>query len=254
VLGLGAETSYGIPSSHSGGSLAVWGYLAYRLNKRWLWILVGTFLFFIAFSRLYLGVHFLHDVLAGWLLGLFLLWVFIRNEDRVAGWADQKSMLAQIGLGFAISVLMVLAGQLIQMWLAGISDPPEWSSFAAQSRTPTYAFTLAGALFGAVTGYVLMKRYAPFDNQGSGMQQLGRYVLGIVCVLLLYTGLDIAFGRIAADETTIGYGLRYIRYASVTFLVTFLLPWIFIKIKLARRQVDELGERIIQVTASGQNL
>jgi membrane-associated phospholipid phosphatase len=253
VLGLGAETTYGIPSSHSGGSLAVWGYLAYRLNKRWLWVLVGAFIFFIALSRLYLGVHFLHDVLFGWLLGLLVLWVFIKYEDRVAGWADQKSILAQIGLGLAISILMILVGQLAQVWLAGIVDPPEWRSFAAQARSATYTYTLAGALFGAVTGYALMKRYAPFENKGSGLQQLGRYVLGIVFLLLLYTGLDILFATIAADETPLGYALRYLRYASATFLVTFILPWIFIKLRLAKREVDEIGERIVRATTTEQN-
>lgn len=254
VMGIGAETSYGIPSSHSGGSLAVWGYLAYRINKRWLWVLVGVFLFFIALSRMYLGVHFLHDVIFGWLLALVVLWVFIRYEDRVAEWASQKSIPAQIVLGFGISLLMILIGELIQVWLTGISDPPEWSSFATQARTPTYMFTLAGALFGAVAGYALMKQHAPFENKGSGLQLLGRYVLGIIVVLLLYTGLDILFARIAADETLLGYVLRYLRYASVTFTVTFILPWIFLKIKLAKPEVDELGERMIRATTSEQKM
>jgi hypothetical protein len=254
VLGLSGETSYGIPSSHASDSLAAWGYLAYRLNKKWLWILVGGFIFFIGLSRLYLGVHFLHDVLSGWLLGAFVLWVFIKTEDRVAGWAERQSILTQIGMGFVISIVVILIGQLIQGWLTGISDPPEWSSFAAQARTPSYAFTLAGSLFGAIAGYVLMKRYAPFENKGSGLQQLGRYVLGIVGLLVLYIGLDILFGMITADETALGYALRYLRYASATFLVTFILPWLFLRIKLAERQVDALGERIVQVTTSEQNL
>jgi membrane-associated phospholipid phosphatase len=254
VLGLGAETSYGIPSSHASGSFAIWGYLAYRLNKRWLWALVTIFVFLIALSRLYLGVHFLHDILFGWLIGFFILWAFIRYEDRVASWADQKPVSAQIGLAFAFSILMILIGQLIQVWLSGISDPAGWSSFAAEARTPTYVFMLSGALFGAVAGYVLMKRYAPFENQGSGLQQLGRYVLGIVLLLILYTGLDILFGMIAADETPAGYALRYIRYASATFLVTFIIPWIFIKIRLAKSEVDVLGERIVGATTSEQKI
>jgi membrane-associated phospholipid phosphatase len=254
VLGLGAETSYGIPSSHSGGSLSVWGYLAYRLNKRWLWILVSVFIFLIALSRLYLGVHFLHDVVFGWLLGFVVLWVFIKYEDRVAAWAGQKSISAQIILGFAISILMILIGQSIQVWLTGIADPPEWSSYASLARTPTYTFTLAGALFGAIAGYALMKRYASFDNSGSGLQQVGRYVLGVILLLLVYTGLDIVFAMIAPDETALGYALRYLRYASVTFLVTFIIPWIFLKIKLARREVDDLDERIVRATTSEQKV
>jgi hypothetical protein len=183
-----------------------------------------------------------------------VLWIFIRYEERLAAWLNQKSDLTQIGIGFLTSIFMILIGQLIQVWLTGITDPPEWISYASQARSPSYTFTLAGALFGAVAGYVLMKRYALFENKGSGLQHLGRYVLGVILLLLLYTGLDILFSMITADETILGYALRYLRYASATFLVTFIIPWIFLKIKLADRQVDELGERIVQVTTSEQKL
>ena len=254
VRGLGAETSYGIPSSHASGSFAVWGYLAYWLNKRWLWMLVSVFIFFIALSRLYLGVHFLQDIVFGWLLGFIALWLFIKYEDRVTAWADQKSIFTQIALGFVISILMIVIGKSIQAWLSGISDPPEWRSFATQARTPTYTFTLAGSLFGAVAGYGLMKRYAPFENKGTWLQQLGRYGIGVILLLVLYSGLDVLFSMIAGDETTLGYALRYLRYASVTFLVTFIIPWIFLKIKLARREVDEFGDRIVKATISEQKV
>ena len=39
------------------------------------------------------------------------------------------------------------------------------------------------------------------------------------------------------DETTIGLVLRYIRYGSVTFWAIFGAPWVFLKIKLAERDV-----------------
>lgn len=252
VMRLAEETSYGIPSSHASDSLAVWGYLAYRLKKAWLTVLVVIFLFFIGVSRLYLGVHFPHDVLFGWLIGALVLWAFVKYEDRVAAWANRQSVSAQVGTGFVLSLAVILIGQLVQIWLSGISDPPEWSSFASQARTPSYAFTLAGALFGAVSGYVLMKRHAPFQNSGSGLQQLGRYVLGIISLLIVYEGMDIVFAMFAPDESMLGYALRYIRYATVTFLVAFLAPWIFLKIGLARREVKESTEEVVQATASDQ--
>jgi membrane-associated phospholipid phosphatase len=254
VMGLAEEPTYGLPSSHASDSLAVWGYLAYRLKKTWLTVLVVIFVFFIGFSRLYLGVHFPHDVLFGWLIGAFVLWVFVKFEDRVAAWLNGQTVSMQIGAGFLFSLVVILVGALVQVWLSGITDPPEWSSFSTQARTPNDFYTLAGSLFGALCGYVLMKRLAPFETSGSALQQLARYILGIIGLLVIYTGMDILFGMIAPDETALGYTLRYLRYATATFFVAFLAPWIFLKIGLAKREIAQPVEVISPATPSGQNV
>jgi len=102
-----------------------------------------------------------------------------------------------------------------------------------KARTLTPYFTLSGALFGAVAGYVLMKSKAPFAAAGSWGQKAGRYLLGIVGVLIALYGLDALFGLIATDESVLGYLLRYIRYGATTFWVMFGAPWAFLKLKLA---------------------
>ena len=75
------ETDFSFPSGHATIAVTFYGYLAYliiKLIKRkynWLIItLASLIIFFIGFSRLYLGVHYLSDVLAGYLVGsLFLI-------------------------------------------------------------------------------------------------------------------------------------------------------------------------------------
>ncbi len=77
------EHSYSFPSSHATLAVAFYGFLIYcwwRSLKRWTYkinlLFAGLVLIIlIGFSRLYLGVHFLNDVLSGYLLGL--LWVII---------------------------------------------------------------------------------------------------------------------------------------------------------------------------------
>ena len=208
------------------------------------------FVAFIGISRLYLGVHFLHDVLVGWLVGAFVLWAFIKNEDRLAAWFNGQGLQSQIGLGFLLSLAVIAAGQLIQLWLTGITDPPAWAAFAAQARNASYAFTQAGALFGALTGYVLMRKNAPFEGSKSWLRSLGCYMVGIAGLLLVYNGLDVLFASLAPDETLLGYALRYLRYATVTFLVTFLAPWLFVRIGLADRQAALPPSRRSQASPS----
>jgi len=233
VKELALEPSYGIPSTHASDSLAVWGGLAYHLKNGWLWAVSGGLILLVAMSRLYLGVHFPQDVLGGWLIGVLVILVFTWVEGRFLSWFKALPQAAQIGAGFGVSILMILIGVIILASIASSSDPATWVEFSSGSRSISHYFTMAGAFFGAVAGYVLMQRHASFQSKGTSGQQAGRYVLGIVGVLVIYIGLDLFFGLIAADETLIGYILRYLRYASVALWVTFGAPWFFLKLKLA---------------------
>ncbi len=68
---------YGLPSGHTSLSLCFWGYLyqSYKKNPaiKWfsLFMIIG-----IPFSRLYLGVHFIGDIIGGYILGFLILFIF----------------------------------------------------------------------------------------------------------------------------------------------------------------------------------
>lgn len=238
VKPLGSETSYGNPSSHASVSLAVWGTLAHRLKKDWLWAVSILVLFLIGLSRLYLGVHFPHDVLGGWLLGAAVVFLYVKIEPRVLPWLKTRIAAVQIGIGFGVSLVMILLGQLILALIASSPDPAAWAQFSTGARSPSQYFTFAGALFGAIAGFVLMWQSARFQTKGSLLQKVGRYLLGILGLLFIYLGLDMLFSLVAADETAVGYVLRYIRYGAVTFWVTFGAPWAFLRLKLAEPAAD----------------
>ncbi len=78
-------TDFSFPSGHATIAVALYGYLAFILIRicgdRYKWpisILACLVALLIGFSRLYLGVHYLSDVLAGFLIGLTALVVGIR--------------------------------------------------------------------------------------------------------------------------------------------------------------------------------
>jgi len=105
VQPLSTEPSYGIPSTHASDSLAVWGYLGMRLQKKWAWTVAVILILLIGISRLYLGVHFPHDVIFGWIIGAVAIFIFLKLEDRAIKFLQSQTIGHQMSTVFGLSIL-----------------------------------------------------------------------------------------------------------------------------------------------------
>lgn len=84
------ESGYSFPSGHSMISMAFYGYLIYLIykyvkNKYVKWtsiILLSILIGLIGLSRIYLGVHYTSDVLAGFLISISYLITYITILDK----------------------------------------------------------------------------------------------------------------------------------------------------------------------------
>jgi len=87
-INLVEETSYSFPSGHSLTAMAFYGfiiYLIYKSNlkyKKVYIILLSILILLIGLSRVYLGVHFITDVLGGFTFSLFYLIIFIELTKK----------------------------------------------------------------------------------------------------------------------------------------------------------------------------
>ncbi len=234
-----AEGSFGIPSGHAQNAVNVWGTLAAGLRRRWFWVSATLVILLIGLSRLYLGVHFPTDVLAGWLIGILLLWFLLKLAAPVDRWIQNHSLPAGLAAAFCLALALILAGALMRLSLSGWSLPSEWVENArnalpdADPIAPlaiSGLITNAGAFFGLAAGALILRRRGGFDAGGPPWKRTVRYFVGVAGVLVLYMGLGAIFPR---GESLLPYILRFIRYSLVGLWVTWLAPLAFYALKLA---------------------
>jgi membrane-associated phospholipid phosphatase len=206
------QEGYGFPSAHVMVSLAVWGYAAVYLQRRWLYMAVGLYTIVMAWSRMYAGVHYPHDVMAGALFGLLTLGLYMRlAEPVVKRWGTLKpAMRAGTMTALGLAAAFVLSHDPIGLALAGI-------------------------LIGLGPAIELENRLVRFAAQDTPAHQVLRYGIGFVLTLALFFGLRMLFGAQAAEGTVPWVGLRLLRFAAITLFACFLWPWLALRLGIARR-------------------
>ena len=235
-----AETTFGIPSGHAQNAVGVWGMIASGIRKPWAWALAVMLMFFIGFSRLYLGVHFPHDIVMGWLLGSILLWLFMQFWVPVAAWLKQKTLSTQVLIALVVSVLFIASGAVSVTRLAGYVFPEEWRENALRAGAlpaPVSIegfITSAGTFFGLAAGVAWLAARGGYHVEGPIEKRALRFVVGLIGMLILWRGLAL-FLPDHAD--LISYIFRYVRYSLVGFWVSAGAPWLFFRFKLAQSQM-----------------
>src|SRR4030043_593214 len=237
-----AENSFGAPSGHAQNEVVVWGTLADRIKQHWFWAAAIIVMFMIGISRIYLAVHFPHDVILGWLFGIVILWLLLKLERPVVNWLKKYPSGVQIFITFLFSIFLIVIVLIAQLSLRGWSLPIEWTENAhfafpdEPSITPLSFHNFlssAGAFFGLAAGWIWISRLGGFSTRDELWKLVIRYFFGLAGILVLYIGLGMLFND---SETLIYYILRYIRYALIGFWMAGFAPWLFVKLKLAHHR------------------
>lgn len=132
-------SAYGFPSGHTTMSVVFYGFLAIllagKLSGGWRWGLFSSVIlvsFFIGFSRLYLGAHWLSDVLGGYFIGTS--WTALMGIAYLKG-ADDR--IPRRLLAAAVFLAMVIAGG----WHVIQSHAKDMVFYAPRHAKKTIAFS-----------------------------------------------------------------------------------------------------------------
>lgn len=239
IQALSFETTYGIPSAHAQNSISIWGYLALKRRSLTTTALVIPLILLISISRVYLGMHFLTDVLAGWIIGVIILLATVRWQSQIIDWLNHLTLQYQILLSFSLSIIYIVISSTILFITPDI--PNEWIQNSVTSnvaeiiapRSTDLTITVAGLIFGYGASLALSIRQANFSTSGPLGQRALRYIIGVLGTLAIWAGL-----RYVTPHSIpfLAMLVRYLRYAITMFWILFIAPRVFIKTGLAKSE------------------
>jgi undecaprenyl-diphosphatase len=195
---------YSFPSGHAQAA-GVLGYTAHhaskKLHKPWLWYVGILILIFVPLSRIYLGQHYLSDVIVGAALAFFLSPLVFKLVDKMG---DQEDIYTLMLVPFFILAL-----------------------FFVQNET---MFVAAGGFSGFALGYYLEKKYLKYDVKAKPLYQVIKVVLGILVVFLIRLGLKAILPYSQDADTNpelLDFIFDFIRYLVIGLWAAYGAPWVF---------------------------
>jgi membrane-associated phospholipid phosphatase len=190
VKGWESAGYYGMPSGHVQGATCFWFLLASRLRCWWAWAVAFILLAMVGASRIYLGVHFISDVIGGFLVGAALVGLFCWAWRRFRpGWM-QLRLWQQLSI-----VSLVTAGILALGWGPALLLPQaEPDSSAAGWRVAIRNLRPflgpAGTFFATGCSLILAGRWLRFETSGPLWERALRCVFVLAGLELIGYGFS----------------------------------------------------------------
>lgn len=221
VVPITHEEGFGIPSGHTVFGTAIGGYVWYRAPHLWPRIAAVAFALLMGVSRIVHGVHFPQDVIAGWIVGVVVIVIFlvidVSYSDRIASWTVGGKLAITAAIGIISFVLVLLVAK------------------DYEGRTSILA--IAGALVGILAGFAVEQRWVQFDSGGPYFQRALRVVVGLATTVGVFVGLDLLYDLLVGDAVAIGALIVYLlRYGLVSFWASAVAPALFRVTRLAGQE------------------
>lgn len=180
---VGEIASYSFPSAHACAATEMYGGIGYMYRKnKPLFISTVILTALIMFSRTYLGVHTLYDVLVGAALGILTL---CAAHFMIKYIYTQENSNNDVTL--AIITTLLCAASIIYITLKSYpSYTINGTLLVDPEKMQQDHFTACGAVLGIVWGFVLERRVLNFEPCTSLIINIIRFLFGMFVTLLLY--------------------------------------------------------------------
>lgn len=192
IVSIGPKTSgYSFPSGHSQAS-ATLSYSLFKLNNnkyKWFNYVLLFVLIIVPISRVYLGQHFLSDVILGTIIGLLITMVSFKLFDLIG---DKEHIYALY---------------LIPLFLLALLYRVD------------YIYIASGGFLAFTIGYYIEKVYVGHDVNTSLLNKVLKVLIALIVILAIKEGF-----KLFISDTLWG---DFIRYFIIGLWASLGAPWVF---------------------------
>ncbi|MBT5708136.1 phosphatase PAP2 family protein [Verrucomicrobia bacterium] len=243
VKGLASASGFGMPSGHALVATSVWT----QLGRSWrggqaLWVCFVIVLG-VGFSRLFLGVHSVAQVVVGMVLGLGIAFSVPAVERRISGPFNKMRMGSKLATVFACSLIACAISLSVRFLLTAWELPSDWIEMAREKRPQDgvinplslhAAFLSASSSAGIMAGYLLLTHFKMDQNAETWGNRAWRILIGAALLgpYVIYTRRFIHGDSVTAlplaGALTVDYG-----YGMFTgLLISLVMPVVFCRLKV----------------------
>lgn len=204
------DTSYSFPSGHSNAASSITTGIMKKTKNKLIRFFLILNVILVPFSRIYLGQHYLLDVIAG----IFIGYLVVNIVYGIFKLTEKEEWI-----GFWLIPLFV-AGMAVVLFLK------------MDSLYNKQLFQAAGAFVAFAFGYFVEKRYIKFVPRDKRVWvQILKFVIGVVVIVALQQGLKYVFpyAEVIPGQTIARRNLGFdaIRYFLIALWATLGAPLLF---------------------------
>jgi membrane-associated phospholipid phosphatase len=208
---------FGLPSGHTIFGTVLGLSLLNVLKKKRQILLAVVFIVLMGVSRMIHGMHFMQDVVLGWILGLLFFYIFHKLNPTVIRFFNNQNLFRQI----MVTTVPVFVLFVIFILVEGDFE------YKKSLLSPL------GGVFGGILGIFIENRYIKFSDTKRNKIRILRTIVGLVTMIMFYALADfLYYAIVGAYQNNIVLFLYVIRYAIVGCWITAGAPCIFKRFKL----------------------
>ena len=201
-------SGYGFPSGHAQGSTTLWGYLSLKIKKNWFYVLSAVLIAMISYSRIYLQVHYVQDIIGGFLLGVATLIVFEFIDKKSTSHVSSFSFLQKLVIPAIFTLVLVSVPYVL----------------FSSSEDIVGMIVIAGALFGITEGFIIEEDKVKLEDCTTTKSRIIRFLIGLAIVIPIMIALRQVLSTTLASV--------FLFYTIIGLLMGLVVPYIFKKLKL----------------------